>query len=69
MIIVPMTGAEFRKWRRSQEITQQEIASKVGCNKSTICRWEKNQLILAPNLYEKILKIYMDNSVQHEIQN
>lgn len=59
-----MTGSEFRKWRRSQEITQQEIATKVGCNKSTICRWEKNQLMLADSLYTQILKIYTDNSVQ-----
>ena len=59
-----MTGSEFRKWRRSKEITQQEIATKVGCNKSTICRWEKNQLILANELYEKILKIYSVNSDQ-----
>ena len=59
-----MTGLEFRKWRRSQEITQQEIATMVGCNKSTICRWEKNQLMLADSLYTQILKIYTDNSVQ-----
>lgn len=59
-----MTGSEFRKWRRSQEITQQEIATKVGCNKSTICRWERNQLIIANEVYEKILKIYLDKSVQ-----
>lgn len=59
-----MTGLEFRKWRRSQEITQQEIANMVGCNKSTICRWEKNQLMLADSLYTQILKIYTDNSVQ-----
>ena len=59
-----MTGSEFRKWRRSKEITQQEIATNVGCNKSTICRWEKNQLMLADSLYTQILKIYTDNSVQ-----
>ena len=54
-----MTGSEFRKWRRSQEITQQEIATMVGCNKSTICRWEKNQLILANELYEKIFNYFL----------
>ena len=61
-----MTGSEFRKWRRSKEITQQEIADKVGCNKSTICRWEKNQLILANELYEKIFNyfLFMVNSDQ-----
>lgn len=58
-----MTGSEFRKWRRSQEITQQEIATKVGCNKSTICRWERNQLIIANEIYEKILKFYNNHLV------
>ena len=58
-----MTGSEFRKWRRSQEITQQEIATKVGCNKSTICRWERNQLIIANEVYEKILKFYNNHLV------
>lgn len=53
-----MTGREFRRWRRSLEITQQEVADTIGCNKSTICRWEKEQLILADSLYEKILYYY-----------
>mgnify|MGYP001129863024 CR=1 FL=1 len=56
-----MTGREFRKWRRSLEITQQEVADAIGCNKSTICRWEKEQLILADSLYEKILYYYNSN--------
>ncbi len=56
-----MTDREFRKWRRSLEITQQEVADAIGCNKSTICRWEKEQLILADSLYEKILYYYNSN--------
>lgn len=56
-----MTGREFRKWRRSLEITQQEVADAIGCNKSTICRWEKEQLNLADSLYEKILYYYNSN--------
>lgn len=55
-VYVLMTGSEFRKWRRSQEISQQEVADYVGCNKSTICRWEKSQLVLADVLYEKVLE-------------
>lgn len=56
-----MTGSEFRRWRRSLEITQQEVADTIGCNKSTICRWEKEQLILADSLYERILYYYNSN--------
>ena len=36
-----MTGKEFRRWRRSLEISQQVVADYAECNKSTICRWEK----------------------------
>ena len=53
-----MTGSEFRIWRRSQEITQQEVASEVKCNISTICRWEKGEINVLPHLYEKIIGFY-----------
>ena len=62
-----MTGREFRKWRRSQEITQQEVADIIGCNKSTICRWEKEQIALADSLYEKILYYYNSNNQSNSL--
>ena len=58
---VTMTGAEFRTWRRSKEITQQEVADKVDCTKSAICRWEKGEFDFLPSVYEKIIMFY--NSV------
>ena len=36
-----VTNEEFRQWRRLREITQQEVASFCNINKSTVCRWEK----------------------------
>lgn len=54
-----MTGIDFRKWRRSQEITQQEVADYVGCNKSTICRWEKETIDLVEELYVKVNEFYV----------
>ena len=56
-----MTGSEFRTWRRSQEISQQVVADNVECNKSTISRWEKGELNIVPQLYERIIIYY--NSV------
>ena len=56
-----MTGKEFRKWRRSLEISQQVVASFVKCNKSTICRWEKEQMNLYPDLYQKVMDFYETN--------
>ena len=51
-----MSGREFRKWRREREISQQEVAEFVKCNKSTICRWEKGNMNLLPELYEKVME-------------
>lgn len=64
-----MTNKEFRNWRRSQEITQQEIADTIHCNKSTICRWEKNQIELNNNLYEKILNLYSSGQICPSVTN
>lgn len=51
-----MTGKEFRKWRRSLEITQQTVAIYVGCSKSTICKWEKEEFNLIPGYYDLVIK-------------
>lgn len=51
-----MTGKEFRKWRRSKEISQQVVADYARCNKSTICRWEKDSINVVPELYDKIME-------------
>lgn len=56
-----MTGKEFRRWRRSLEISQQVVADYVGCNKSTICRWEKEQIKIYPDLYSKVMEFYETN--------
>ncbi|GLB28629.1 hypothetical protein LAD12857_05520 [Lacrimispora amygdalina] len=50
-----MTGKEFRKWRRDLEISQQTVADHARCDKSTICRWEKESFNLLPELYERVL--------------
>lgn len=56
-----MTGKEFRRWRRSLEISQQVVADYVKCNRSTICRWEKEELNIVSDLYEKIMEFYKEN--------
>ena len=51
----------FRKWRREEEISQGLVAFYVGCNKTTISRWEKGQINISLELYEKIMKFYKEN--------
>lgn len=55
-----MTGKEFRKWRRNQDITQQQIADKVEVNKCTISRWENGLINIHGELYNKLIKIVTD---------
>lgn len=57
-----MTGKEFRIWRRYKEFSQQVVASFAECNKSTICRWEKEQINLYPDLYNKVMEFYETNN-------
>lgn len=57
-----MTNKEFRKWRRSLEITQQAVADYVGCSKSTICRWERDEFNLLPEFYQLVMKYVTENS-------
>ena len=56
-----MTGSEFRRWRRNQEISQQVVAEFAKCNKSTICRWEQEKIKLLPDLYVKVMEFYQSN--------
>ena len=62
-----MTGKEFRIWRRYKEISQQVVASFAECNKSTISRWEKEQINLYPDLYNKVMEFYeLENDNQYK---
>lgn len=54
-----MAGIEFRKWRRTNEISQQVVANKCDCNVSTICRWEKGEISIGSYIYDKII-IFMN---------
>lgn len=56
-----MTGQEFRRWRRTKEFSQQVVADYAECNKSTICRWEKEKINLLLELYEKVMEFYESN--------
>lgn len=56
-----ISNDEFRKWRREEEISQGLVAFYVGCNKTTISRWEKGQINISLELYERIMKFYKEN--------
>ena len=61
-----ITGAEFRKWRRNLDITQEEVADSIGCSKSSICRWESGEIDFRQSLYEKIINFYEERNKDGE---
>ena len=61
-----MTGKEFRKWRRSLEITQNEVASNIGCTVSAISRWESGEIDFRQCLYDKVIKFYEERNKDGE---
>ena len=61
-----MTGKEFRKWRRSLEITQNEVASNIGCTVSAISRQESGEIDFRQSLYDKVIKFYEERNKDGE---
>jgi len=54
-----MTGKEFRKWRRSNDITQAVIADISKVDISVISRWENDKAIINLAAY-KLMMEYVD---------
>ena len=55
-----MSGKEFRKWRRSQDITQEQVAKSIVADKSTISRWEHDYINISDSLYNKLMDFAKD---------
>lgn len=49
-----MSGKEFRKWRRNNDITQEQVANVIVADKSTISRWEHDLINISDTLYNKL---------------
>ena len=48
-----MTGKDISQMAKKFKVSQQVVADYAECNKSTICRWEKEQIKIYPDLYSK----------------
>ena len=55
-----MSGKEFRKWRRNADITQEQVASVIVVDKSTISRWEHELISISDTLYNKLNKFMIE---------
>ena len=55
-----MSGKEFRKWRRNQDITQEQVAETIVVDKSTISRWEHELISISKTLYNKLDKFMIE---------
>lgn len=61
-----MSGKEFRKWRRVNEYTQQQIADFCNIDKSTISKWENEVIIISDKIYNNINDFITANLVTNE---
>lgn len=63
-----MTGKDFRRWRRSEEITQQRVADMCNLDKSTVSRWENDLVVLSDEKYNNVISFidYIMNKSKHE---
>ena len=52
-----VTGKEFRKWRRNEEITQQEVADYCNINSCSISRWEHGIIDLSDTIYTRVIQL------------
>lgn len=57
-----MTGKEFRKWRRINDFTQEEIATTCNINKSIISRWENDLVVITEKNYKSLLEYRNQNT-------
>jgi transcriptional regulator with XRE-family HTH domain len=55
-----LSGKEFRKWRRNADITQEQVASVIVVDKSTISRWEHELISISDTLYNKLNKFMIE---------
>lgn len=53
--VIEVSGNEFRKWRRNEDITQEQVAEIIIADKSTISRWEHEYINISDTLYNKLL--------------
>ncbi len=56
-----MTGKEFRKWRRNEDITQNLVAEYCDINISTISRWEHELIQLNEYIYLRVMEFVAQN--------
>ncbi|MDF2544248.1 MAG: helix-turn-helix protein [Herbinix sp.] len=60
-----MTGKEFRKWRRINELTQDEVSEQCNIDTATISRWERDKAIITEKNYKALLEL-MNSNVANE---
>lgn len=51
-----MDAKEFRKKRRMNDYTQQQVADYCSVSKSAICKFEKDKIVISEGLLNKILE-------------
>lgn len=48
---------ELRAWRKSQGLTQQDLADKLGITRGLVCKWEKGVCYPSPTNIKQLAEI------------
>ena len=58
-----MTGSEFRRQRRSLDLTQLDVAKISGIDHSTICRFERYSIALKEEQLQRLTSALRHNKL------
>ena len=55
-----LTGKEFRKWRRMQDLTQKDIERECGIDRTLVSKFENEKIKLYGATYEKLMQFVLN---------
>jgi putative transcriptional regulator len=55
-----LTGAEFRYLRKELDLSQKELAARLGATEQQVFRWEKRRRTAVPGTADRLLRVLYD---------
>lgn len=55
-----LTGKEFRKWRRMNDLTQMDIEREIGIDRTLVSKFENGKVELYGQTYQKLMKFVLE---------